>query len=131
VPPVEAADLFQDCIVWRKIDETDDNEPVVSPGEQVDCRWVNRRIQTVGADGEPVAYDATLALDEDVPDGSIVWEGCLADFEDDIAKKNRLMAVIRFAGTPDVKGRNTRYEYGLMRFRGVLPTIRQRDGDEI
>lgn len=124
MPPVETFDLYQTAVLWRKAGRTRDNEPVLGPAEEVDCRWVWKRVESVGPDGQPIALDGQVALECDVPDGSVMWLGELADF-DPAATDNRLMTVTTVSGTPDVKGRLTRHGYGLMRFRGTLPTVRE------
>ena len=121
MPPPETFDLFQTAVLWRKVGQTRDNEPIVSAAEEVDCRWRWGRRESVGPEGAPIAFDARVALEEEIPDGSVMWLGELRDFRD--TGRQPLMTTVTIDGTPDVKGREFRYEYGLMRFKGRLPRI--------
>src|SRR5688572_27869153 len=103
MPPPEAFDLFQTAVLWRKVGQTRDNEPIVSAAEEVDCRWRWGRRESVSPEGTPIAFDARVALEVEIPDGSVMWLGELRDFAD--TGRQRLMTTTTIDATPDVKGR--------------------------
>jgi hypothetical protein len=124
VPPPEDADLYQTAVLWEAVEKpTRDGELVVEAPRGVDCRWVNRRTERPGPDGRPVAFDGTVSLAELIPDDSVMWLGELKDWSD--TGRQRLMTVTFVGETPDVKGREVRYDYRLMRFRGSLPEVEE------
>jgi hypothetical protein len=120
MPRIEDHDLPHKAVYWPFSGADDYGNPSVGDPVEIDCRWVEKRGQTVDSKGNTVAFDASLALDRPVLIGSNLWRGELADFDD--AEKDDLMQVNSTAETDDMKGRFTRYECTAKRFRDDLPT---------
>lgn len=121
MPPLEESDFVHAAVLWEKVRDDRRGEPVVKSPREIECRWVSGRRQSVSRTGEVIALEANLATAEDVPEGSVVWRGELRDFVND--GTNRFYKIETSSETSDVKGRETTYEYGLVRFKNSLPEI--------
>ena len=126
MPHMELSYRRQKAVLWEATGVDDYNEPIVSAPEELDCRWVNKRREMVGNDGTPIAVDATVVVDREIPINSLMWEGSLDDLPAGTSftvADGQIMKVLLCNRTPDIKARVNRYTAGLMRFRDVLPEV--------
>ena len=142
MPPLERTDLLDSAVVWpmlsrggyRGIPLQQPYDPygepiVVAVPRQIDVRWVGKQTRMLDKDGNAIALDATMVLDEEsaeVPVGSIVYHGALEDIAGTgsfTSPENELYQIKMFSTTPDIKNRNNRRTAGLMRFRDAMPAV--------
>lgn len=126
MPPFETMDRPHDAVLWESTGVTDDyGELIVSSPVEIKVRWNWKRSQTVNARGIPIATDAQVVAAQDIALGSEMWKGTLEDwYATGSAGDNAdILYVATEGNVDDLKGRITRREYGLSRFRdNPLPT---------
>lgn len=121
MPPPERAGRHQTAVLWRKEGEDRFSEASFDDPEELTVRWEWRREVRHRPDGQPVGIDALVIVTEEVPLGSLLWKGTLEAFEDETAGSIRLMEAVTYEEIPDIKGRHTLRELGLIRFKGSVP----------
>jgi hypothetical protein len=117
-PPLETADLDRTA-VYLAFTGQGRYEPTFAAAVEIPVRWVTGRTEARGPDGGTVSLDAAIATDRTLAIGSKVWLGELADWtgtgsNDEDAEIHRV-ATDRTA--KDIKGVQTRYEFGLQKWR--------------
>lgn len=125
MPAFETMDLVHDAVLWSKTGSDDYNVSLFSTADDIKCRWVNKRREITDAKGNVIATDAQITTCEALKVGDVVWKGCINDISgtgSDPAPSGGLMQVITHGEASDIKGRNTRREYGLMRYEDMLRT---------
>lgn len=121
MPPLEYLDLEDYAVLWEATGRNDDNgNPVVSDTPvEIRCRWEEGNIESPAPQTQDLVVDAVIATGRQLPMGSILWEGRLAD----VATATRdLYEVINRSRAKDLRGRISRYEFGLKRYTDTLPT---------
>lgn len=134
MPAFEQMDTHQRAVLWPaltgrdKFDEYGDAK-TGSP-QEIHVRWIEKEMDGLRPDGTPVRLDAQIHAIEDIAVGSVLW---LAPNEDDLAlnqwyetgsagEDSGLMVVEALLGRArDLKGRFTRREYGLVKYRDEAP----------
>ncbi len=123
MPPLETHGRFQKATLWPVSGVSREGEVTFGSPREVNVRWVWKESQGVDANGTAIGLSATVILDEEVPIESLMWEGKLADWADASTQDNNGLMQVKTTGkTPDVKGRFTRYEVGLARYRDRVPS---------
>ena len=88
-------------------------------------RWNTRRNRALDPQGNTILLDASAVVEREIPVGSIVWLGELAEWSGtgsgDV--ETELMEVKTYRETPDVRNGEVRRVIGMMKYKGVLPTI--------
>lgn len=112
--------LNQKAVVWAQSGYDATGEPIVSSGSEVSCRWEDRQDEILGEDATPIAFDATVLLDQDVAVDSLMWLGELANVPDPVTD---LHIVVKFNKVPDIKGRKFTRTAHLVKYRDSLPTV--------
>ena len=87
-------------------------------------RWEAGRRLSSDAQGNPLAIDVMVVSNVEIATGSLMWKGSLVDLPGTGtgAPETDLMIVVGRDRTVDIKGRYTRWEYMLQRFKNTLPT---------
>ena len=124
MPAPEIFHRHQKAVLWAFDHYDDDGQPVVSStAVEIDVRWEKTRREVVGPQGVPIATDATVAVDQDIAIGSLMWEGSINDIPGTSeVPESDLYQVINFQKVPDIKNRYIRRVVTLMRFNDTLPT---------
>jgi hypothetical protein len=78
MPSIEQADCVEDALLWPAFGAGLTAEPRLKSGYGIKVRWVNRAATVLDPQGNTVGVDATLAAKQDIPVGSIVWQGSFA-----------------------------------------------------
>ena len=121
MPAPEIASLPQRAVLWT-VNSFDDygnmqlNEPI-----EIRCRWVG----AIGKQLDPLTNTqidmaTTVIVDRTIPLDSIIWLGKLADLPDTPTDLNQVKA---YNDTPDIKGRITHRQVGLVKFSSTLPLV--------
>lgn len=104
--------------VLRESSGYDDNgEYKVGSATEIDVRWENKQVEALDPEGNTIAIDALVHVDEDIAIGSVMWLGELDDITDGIT----WMEVVTISKVPDLKGRKYRRVVGLKRYSTELP----------
>lgn len=131
MPAPEQIFRYQKALLWRATGVPDDyGRPQHSEPEELLVRWNHTRSKAVAANGEGVALDAQVVINEQVPMDSLLWlapdqsPGSATAAEQwygldggsgSSVRDNDLMVVKTFEEVPDVKGRLRARKLGLMR----------------
>lgn len=131
MPPLETMDRNQTAVLWERrsgrAGVTKFGAPVVSGPVEIRVRWNVTRRQSVDAQGNKVQLVADVVTNRPVPLGSVMWLGSFEDWPttgtgtDDFPGED-LHEVTTDDTTVDLKGRHTRYEFGLARYTNEVPT---------
>lgn len=118
--PQEDNYRFQKAVLWTFAGYDGHGEVKVNAAAEIDVRWEERRSETLDADGNSIAVDATVVLGQEVAVGSILWLGALADVA---TPPVNLKQVVVCNSVPDVKAREFRRTVGLAKYSNELPTL--------
>lgn len=113
MPALEVMDLKQKALVLEATGGNDAyGEPAVADEvDEIDCRIVYTTSDAQNG-------IATLIADHEVPLYSRVWDGGLADLPGTAdMPPDSWLQVVSVTTTPDIKGRNIRYEHALAWFK--------------
>jgi len=120
---MEQDERNQKAVYWAANGTFDDHgQAKVSAGIQVDVRWEYRREELSNPVKNLVAYDATIVVDRNMPEGSILWLGTLAAYNA-LSTGPTHYSVVANSGIPDVKNRATRRVVKAAKYGTLLPTI--------
>lgn len=119
MPAPETNARHQKAVLWPFTGVNNHGAPTVGDPEQIIVRWVHSKRETLDPQGNTIALDATVIVDEDIAIGSEMWLGELEDWygTGTAPDDSEVMTVKTFNKTPDIKGRVFRRELGLMRKR--------------
>lgn len=119
---LETQRLHQRAVLWLRTGFSASGEPTVGAASEVNCRWeyVTRQVP-IGGQQEPVAIDAEVWVAADVPIGSLIWEGELADIG--TGDVDDVYEVVSFSMVPDIKGRAKERTLLLQRYRGSMDLV--------
>lgn len=124
MPPLSEINLNETVVYWRRIRYDRHNDPIVTPAIEILVKW--EQAQTPGFDPQsrPINFDVQVETDVDVPSGSILWYGKLADWTGSAGDQdNQLMQVATKDRSTDVKGSDVIYILRLRRYKSTLPVI--------
>lgn len=122
MPPLETKDRNTTVVVWEALELRDNyGEVRVKAPKEIMVRWVDNVQEVIDANSNTIRVDATMATAEPVALGSIVFKGTLTESNNTV--RQLLMQVIVPDEQEDLKGRHTRREYKMMRYKDSLPTI--------
>lgn len=127
MPSIEVASRYQPALLWPMIGYDRDGQPritTITP-TPIQVRWKWGRSVRLDTQGNTITIDATVKVNQDIPNGSLMWLGSLADW---VANGNKgstgkeICEVKSVQWTPDIKGRAVERELGLLRRTDTLPT---------
>jgi hypothetical protein len=125
MPAPETAYRMQTAVLWEWAGKDGYNEPRVNAPEEVRVRWVWGQKAALTPEGGTKTVDATATVDRDIPTDSLMWLGTLDDWlgTGSGGEDKGVMQVATVKDTPDLKGRVSRREVGLVFFRDQMPTV--------
>lgn len=125
MPPFETMDRPQKATYWEKTGTDRLGQFVVGIPVTLDVQWDDNSAEMLDPKGNTITVDATVFTDRPLVMGSIMRYGTLADWQGtgSVLVPSGLMEVKAVSITPDLKGRNKVYFYGLYRYGDVLPTV--------
>src|SRR5579872_2190737 len=117
MPAFETRDRYQATALWVRTGSNQHGQDVVSPTPQtIRSRWVDSSNRVMTPEGNEYATQATVTTNLTIPMGSIMWLGALSSPSQ--VPTSGLFQVVDVSITPDIKNRNKRYDYKLMRYNG-------------
>jgi hypothetical protein len=125
MPPLERMDFHDRAMMWEVQRYDRHGNQLVAEPVELRCRWEEKQIEMLDDQGQRIVVDVILATTQNIPNGSLMWEGSEEDLEDEVGTglvpTDNIYEVIARDRGKDLKGRVTRYEFGLKRFKDVLP----------
>lgn len=119
MPAPEVSNRHQTAVLWE-VDGYDSHaEVTVGAPAAISVRWNNTQGRALDPQGNTVALDATVIVAQDVPVGSLMWLGTLAQLEAVGNTLTNLMQARTVEKTPDLKGRVHFRQLGLVKYRDV------------
>lgn len=123
MPELETMDRNQKAVLWLKTGVDSYSQPLVAETPiELDVRWNHRGSVMTGPTGEPVAVNAVVIVDRDIPLGSSMWLGTLADLSGTgSTPEEDVMEVVAQSKTYSLCGKYIRRTVGLVRASDTLP----------
>jgi hypothetical protein len=118
VPAIETDDLYEFAVLWKIYRRGNDAEPRVLAPVQISAKWLLGEKEAVDKHGQTIQSSGDVVVDQDIPVGSIMWEGELKDVPD---APSNLHQVIGFKRRTDIKGKETRRRVTLTRYADEYP----------
>lgn len=122
MPPLERFDLAGVVTYWQKTGDDAYSRPTLARGVAVRARVVYGRRDVTDPTGNVISLDGELAVDRELVEGSLVWDGPPESLPADLVPTADVLQVTFVTAVPDVKGRCTRYEAGFVRYRESFPS---------
>lgn len=125
MPSIEVAELDQKAVLWESMGRDRFNEVKVLAAVEVDVRWIRNRRELTNAQGDPIVTDADVICDREIPAGSAMWLGELAEWIGTGSgdSDGEVMEVVSYRDTPDLKNRENRRELKLAFYKGSRPEL--------
>jgi hypothetical protein len=121
MPAFETMDRHQTAVLWTT-SRGDYSGPVRDAGVELKVRWVWGQRFLRKPSGEDVQVDATVVVDRDVKEGSLMYLGTLPYWAGTgSADDPVLMEVVVVNEASDLKNRFVRRTLGLSYFGGTAP----------
>lgn len=123
MPPIESINRHQKAVVWYWTGEVDEyGRPKVQQPEEIQVRWESTQRDTQDGQGRKVSYEASVKYHKTIPINSLLWLGKQVDLNEENPTSG-VMQVMSEEIVPDLKGRNTTYNYSLSRYQDTFPTV--------
>ena len=120
MPALEASSLHQKAILWERTGWDANGEPVVSAPVEIACRWERVQREMLSEQDTTIAVDREVWVDQEIPVGSMLWEGELIDLP---SPATDVLQVIAATKIPDIKGRDFERTVMVRRYKESLPTV--------
>lgn len=118
MPFQEVAYLRQRAVLWPAVGSDTFGQPTVGAPVEIACRWLTNRREVLDRQGNTVSIDGTVIVAVDVPIGSHLWLGTLAQWYGTGSAgqgDQELCEAKTFDSTPDIKNRATFRQVGIVR----------------
>jgi hypothetical protein len=122
MPAAEGRDLYQPALLWPKSGYNSFGQPTVGAPEEILVRWNKVRRDVRDSQGNTIAVEAEVVVDQVVVVGSHMWLGSEENWYVDggsVGVQVDVMEVIRYNETPDLKNRFVRRTVSLARLKDV------------
>lgn len=124
MPALEQMGLDQTAILWIVSNLTDNyGQNKIQDPIEISLRWENRSASSRGSENQVTGIVANISADREIPVNSILWKGELIDYSGTAEQNTQLCEVQSTGNVKDIKGRETRYEASLVRYKGILPIL--------
>lgn len=124
MPPLELMDRHTTAVLWPLAGYDREGQPYVTQTgrTEIQVRWNRQRRQVTDAENNTVVIDGTVIGDRDVAVGSVLWEGAEEDIPGTAYEPTSNLFLIYSSNKfNDIKGRNIRYEWMVVRHSNTLP----------
>lgn len=115
---IETSGCLQDAVLWPFLKHDSNGEPVVSDPVEILVRWEHTVMQALNNESGSIVVTAAVMVDLAIAPGSIMRLGTLDSVPD---PPNKLVEVVDFVETPDVKARNFQRSVIVRRWERGLP----------
>lgn len=125
MPAIEGHGRLQYAVLWPANGTDGFGQPTVGdpveldPTKRTGVRWDDHKKMVRDHNGQELSIDATVHVDREIPLGSAMWKGKLADAPSRTGLN--VMEVVNVDTTPDLKLRHTNYVVHLSRYKNNLP----------
>jgi hypothetical protein len=124
MPPLSEINLNETVVYWRWLRNDRHNDPIVAPAVEINVKWEQQQTPGFDPQSRPIFFDVLVETSIDVPSGSILWYGELADWTGSASDQdNQLMQVATKDRSTDVRGQDVSYILRLRRYKSTLPVI--------
>ena len=120
MPPIERAWMRNSAVLWTLVTHDGDGYPRVSSPTAIRCKWEETNAEMVDPTGNRVSVDVKLAVPTQIVMGSLLWEGTLAALGESLTPEDGIYEVVMRVRSGNLKASNTRYEFGLKRYRDKI-----------
>lgn len=119
---MEVACRFQKAVLWPARSYDAYGQVLRGGPEELEVRWVRGAFEETDPQGNTIAFEGTVVVDQEVPVGSLLWLGDVGDWYGTGSEGDdtEVLQVVRRRTTPDLKARATRRTLGLMRWSDTL-----------
>lgn len=111
------------AVVWPIARHDGDGFPLVLSPTDLRVRWEEKNIEMVDPNGERIQVDVILTSPQQIIIGSIMWEGTIATLPGSGVPTTNIYEVVARDRGDELKGRVTRYEFGLKRYKDKIPRV--------
>lgn len=123
MPPLERTDMNHWFVLWEYVRGDRNSEPIVLSPIELPCRWEDGHAELVDRFSSNIdeGIDIMLATIKEIRLNSIVWRGRLQNLEQypNNVPPFDIGEILISDVADDIKARDTRYEYGVRRFKNV------------
>lgn len=120
MPPPETASMPDDAVLWLRTGYDGYGAYTVGDPQDTKVRWMFGTHESIDPMGGPLAISATAVVGVDIPIGSQLWKGTIAEWDaGDAETRKGVYLVSNFINVPDIKGRIAYRYVELSRFRDV------------
>lgn len=127
MPSLEHLDLTDKALLWEVVRYSREGQQIVSALVEIPVRWEEGQFEKADDIGQLLVVDVVLATNQNIPLGSLLWEGSEEDLEELVGTsgipESGIYEVVTRNRGKDLKGRVSRYEFGLKRFKDAMPDI--------
>lgn len=127
MPRIETSNRYNTVVLCEKSGTDEYNNSTRLAPVEIQVRWEENQGEMLLPDGSTIAVDAYAAVNQNIPNGSILWLGTLADWVGTGSGSSDpqvdLMEVVGQRKVPDVKGRVYRRTLGLKRYKSSIPEL--------
>lgn len=128
MPPLEEMDLTDKAVVWPITSIDSNGRPIVGEPEEIDCKWEEKRGRT-RLSAESSDYEAKIRVADDIPIGSAIWLGELADWTGVRPDEGKdVLEIVAENKTYDLKGRFSHKMMTAIKLRNSWPNTVTEEG---
>jgi hypothetical protein len=124
MPSNETSYLNQTAVLWRANGTDAYGEPSFSTPEEINVRWVNKSLLDLNPTANNIGINARVATEVDIEVDSLLWLGTLEEWygvgsagTSPDGASDSLSQVKSFNRVPDIKGREYRRVFDVVRYR--------------
>lgn len=131
MPHPEVSGLLQTACYWAVVPNSFDSygeHKRASTFVELPVRWTDSKDEIGDSQADPISYDATAVVKQDVGIGSVLWLGTQAELEaavggsgNGIVPTSDIFVVIGFKRSPDIKNRKRMRTVMLKRSSNAMP----------
>lgn len=122
---IEVDELNQDAVLFMSEGYGNYGNAYVTASncKDIKVRWEHAYEEQVDNDGNTVAIEAIVVVDQQITKGSFLWKGKRSQIASTgYVPSSDVMQVFRYTEVPDIKNRHTRRLVYLRRYNDTLPT---------
>lgn len=114
------------AVLWPFVSYDENGEPMVGSPQELTVRWEQGLSQEITPRTNPIAVAATVWVDREIANGSMLRIGSLADITGtgtEVVTIDNILEVVDYQVIPDVKGRVFERVVLCQKYADGLPTL--------